>query len=94
MTADLKLLADLRRASEECADQHGHYRDLMNSAADALEECSRYVSQPAAQTAVRMAIQALLDIQERAPGTRAFFDYEAFIAEQLMPSLTCEGEQS
>lgn len=39
------------------------------------------------ETAVRMAIQCLLDIQERAPGTRDFFDYEAFIGEQLMPVL-------
>ena len=46
-----------------------------------------------AQTAIRMAIQALLDIEQRAPGIRTFFDSESFIAEQLMPVLV-ESEKS
>lgn len=37
--------------------------------------------------AIEMAISALRDIQRRAPGTRTFFDYEAFIERELVPAM-------
>jgi hypothetical protein len=34
-----------------------------------------------------MAMSALRDIERRAPGTRGFFDYDAFITNELAPAL-------